>query len=513
MSIEADKRVQWDRGEFAAFGPFRLFPMARLLEREGTPVDLGGLAFDILTALVNRAGCVVSKTDLISSLWPDTRVVEGVVRTHICNLRKALGDGVGGARFITSVAGQGYCFVAPVARGALEEAPARTRESGVRFAGNVWKPHHDLPPLLARIAGRDDAIGLLAAQLAEHRFLTILGAAGIGKTTVAVAVGHALLNDFGGAVRFIDLGSLTDPSLVSATVASTFGLPLQAKDSLEALQALLQDKRVLIILDNCEHVVAAAANLAERLFLTAPRLHLLTTSREALRVEGEHAYRLGPLETPSAAHDADADTIQTFPAVQVFLERAAASGWSRDPTDDDVRIVAETCRRVDGVPLAIELAASFVGQYGLQGMAAVLDDRRRLLWQRGRRTAPPRQQTLHALIAWSHDRLLERERIALRRLSVFVGTFSFDAARAVVLEEGDSDESLVEVMNELLGKSLLSATIKDDAVVYRLLETTRVYALEQLAESGDLERIHTPDLRSAREVLESGLPVVPRASR
>jgi hypothetical protein len=184
----------------------------------------------------------------------------------------------------------------------------------------------------------------------------------------------------------------------------------------------------------------------------------------------------------------NADTVQTFPAVQVFLERAAASGWSGDLTDDDVPVVAETCRRLDGVPLAIELAASFVGQCGLQGMAAVLDDRLRLLWQRGRRTAPPRQQTLHALIAWSYDRLLERERIVLRRLSVFVGSFPFDAAKAVVLEGGDSDESLLEIMNELVAKSLLSASVEDSAVVYRLLETTRVYALERLAESGELER-------------------------
>jgi predicted ATPase len=339
------------------------------------------------------------------------------------------------------------------------------------------------------MAGRDDAVRMLAAQLAEHRFVTVLGAAGIGKTTVAVAVGHALLDDFGGAVRFIELGSLTDPALVAATVASTLGLPMQTDDVLESLRAFLQDKRVLLVLDNCEHVVDAAASLVEHLFLRAPRVHLLTTSREALRLEGEHAHRLGPLETPPDVLGMNADTVQTFPSIQVFLERAAAGGWSGDLTDDDVPIVAETCRCLDGVPLAIELAASFVGQYGLQGMAAVLDDRLRLLWQRGRRTAPARQQTVHALIAWSYDRLLERERIVLRRLSVFVGTFPFDAAKAVVLEGGDSDESLLEVMNELVGKSLLSASVEDGAVVYRLLETTRVYALERLAESGELERM------------------------
>jgi predicted ATPase/DNA-binding winged helix-turn-helix (wHTH) protein len=479
MGVEPQKRVGQGPGEFAAFGPFRLFPAARLLERNGEPVEIGGRALDILIVLVNEAGRVVSKADLMSTIWADATVVEGVLRTHVYNLRKALGDGVGGVRYVTSVAGRGYCFVALVVRGESEPT--------MPVAPNAWRLAHGLPPRLARMAGRDDAVRMLAAQLAEHRFVTVLGAAGIGKTTVAVAVGHALLDDFGGAVRFIDLGSLTDPALVAATVASTLGLPVQTDDPLESLQAFLQDKRVLLVLDNCEHVVAAAASLAERLFLRAPRVHLLTTSREALRVEGEQAHRLGPLEMPTEVLGMNADTIQTFPAVQVFLERAAASGWSGDLTDDDVPIVAEACRRLDGIPLAIELGASLVGQFGLQGMAAVLEDRLRLLWQRGRRTAPPRQQTVHALVAWSYDRLLERERVVLRRLSVFVGTFPFDAAREVVLE-GDSDESLLEVMNELVAKSLLSASVEDGAVVYRLLETTRVYALERLAESGELER-------------------------
>jgi predicted ATPase/DNA-binding winged helix-turn-helix (wHTH) protein len=480
VSNELGRAGEWDPGELAAFGPFQLIPAARRLERGGVPVEVGGRALDVLIALVSQPGRVVGKAELMSAIWPDITVVEGVLRTHVYNLRKALGDGEGGARYVTSVAGRGYCFVAPVVRG--------TSEAKTSVPPSAWKLAHGLPPRLARMAGRDDAIPMLAAQLAQHRFVTVLGPAGIGKTTVAVAVGHALLDDFGGAVRFIELGALTDPALVAATVASTLGVPMHADEALESLQAFLQDKRVLLVLDNCEHVVQAVASLAEHLFLRAPQVHLLTTSREALRVEGERAHRLGPLGTPTETLGLDAETVQTFPAVQVFLERAAAAGWSGELTDDDVPIVAETCRRVDGVPLAIELAASFAGRYGLQGVAAVLDDHLRLLWQRGRRTAPPRQKTLHALVAWSYDRLPELERIILRRFSVFVGTFSFDAARAVVLDGGDATESLPEVVNMLVGKSLLSASVEDGAVVYRLLETTRVYALERLAESGELER-------------------------
>ena len=481
MSLERGKLVDRDSGGIAAFGPFQLVVTARRLERDGKPVEIGDRALDVLIELVKQAGRVVSKAELLARIWADSTVVEGVLRTHVYNLRKALGDGVAGARYITSVAGRGYCFVAPVVRGAAETTPPTAPEA--------WKLPHGLPPRLARMAGRDDAIVALVAQLAEHRFVTVLGAAGIGKTTVAVAVGHALLNDFGRAVRFVELGSLTDSALVAPTVASTLGVPVRTDDALERLQAFLQDKRVLLVLDNCEHVIDAVADLSERLFLGAPHVHLLTTSREALRVEGEHAHRLAPLETPTDVAGMNAETVQSFPAVQVFLERAAAGGWSGELTDDDVAIVAETCRRLDGVPLAIELAASFVGHWGLPGMAAVLDDRLRLLWQRGRRTAPPRQQTLHALITWSYDRLPEHERIVLRRLSVFIGTFPFEAAKAVVLEEGDDcHEELLEVVNELVAKSLLSASVEDGAVVYRLLETTRVYAQERLAESGELDR-------------------------
>jgi predicted ATPase/DNA-binding winged helix-turn-helix (wHTH) protein len=491
MSIQRAKNVDRDLGEVAAFGPFRLHATARLLERDGEPVEIGGRALDILIALVNQAGRVVGRADLLSTIWADSTVVAGVLRTHVYNLRKALGDGAGRARYVTSVAGRGYCFVAPVVWSAGAATPPATM--------GAWKLAHGLPPRLARMAGRDDTVQTLADQLTEHRFVTILGAAGIGKTTVAVAVGRELLDDFGGAVRFIELGSLTDPALVAATVASALGLPMQAEDVVESVRAFLHDKRFLLVLDNCEHVVDAAAALAELLYLRAPHVHVLATSREALRVEGEHAHRLNPLETPGEVLGMDADTLQTFPAVQVFLERAAASGWSGELSNDDVPVVAETCRRLDGVPLALELAASFVGQCGFHGMAAVLDDRLRLLRQRGRRTAPIRQQTLHALVAWSYDRLSEPERVVLRRSSVFVGTFPFGAARMVALEQDDSDETLLDVMNELVAKSLLSVSVEDGVVVYRLLETTRVYVLERLTESGELERM---SLRHARHFAE-----------
>jgi predicted ATPase/DNA-binding winged helix-turn-helix (wHTH) protein len=484
MSVRAARAVDNELGDVAVFGAFRLFPVARLLERDGAPVEVGGRALDILVALVDKAGQVVSKADLLSSIWGDVNVVEGVLRTHVCSLRKAMGDGAGGMRYITAVAGRGYCFVAPVVRSSTGLAT----ETVASAASEGWTLAHGLPPRLARMAGRDETVTKLAEQLLEHRFVTILGAAGIGKTTVAVSVGHALLDNFDGAVRFIELESVTDPSLILATVASTLGIAVQMNDPLRSLQAFLRDKRLLLVLDNCEHVVEAAASLSEYLFLHAPSVHLLATSREALRVEGESVYRLGPLETPDDYEGMSAERVQTFPAVQVFLERAAASGWSGDLIDDDVPVVAQICKRLDGVALALELAASFVGECGLRGTAALLSDRGRVLRRHGRRTAPPRQHTLHALIAWSYDRLGEWERVVLRRLSVFIGRFPRCAAEAIVLDDRVPAQSCHEAMIGLVAKSLLSSSVQDGEVVYRMLETTRVWALERLAESGELDQ-------------------------
>src|SRR5260221_9373545 len=199
MSIEREETVERDSDGFVAFGLFRLFPTARFLERDGAPGELGGRALDILIVLVTDAGKVVSKTDLMSSIWRDTTVVEGVVRTHVCTLRKALGDGVAGARYITSVAGRGYCFVAPVVRGAAE---AKRSKSGDPTT-SAWMLAYGLPPPLARMTGRNETVRTLVAQLLEHRFISVVGAGGIGKTTVAVSVGHALLDEFDGAVRFM----------------------------------------------------------------------------------------------------------------------------------------------------------------------------------------------------------------------------------------------------------------------------------------------------------------------
>ena len=487
-----------ESGPAASFGRFRLFPPERLLERDGMPVELGGRALDILIKLVRHAGEVVSKADLLFHVWPDTVVVESSLRVHVANLRKALGDGEDGARYVTNVAGRGYCFVAPIALDA--EARRHSSRPPAPQEPSVWGVAHGLPPRLKRMAGRDDAVDTVVAQLAEHRFVTIVGAGGIGKTTVAVSAAHALLSEFSGAVRFVDLGSLADSDLVAPTLASTLGLPLQTDAALPGLEAFLREKCVLLVLDNCEHVVYAVAALAEHLFNQAPQVHFLATSREALRVEGERVYRLSPLDTPAAYAGLRASALLAFPAIQLFMERAAASGGSPMLSDDDAPVVAAICKRLDGVALAIEVAAGFVGELGLHGTAGLLDNRFRLLRQPGRRTAPPRQRTLNALIDWSYARLPEYERLVLRRLSVFVGPFTINAAREVATEEESEHAEFAEAMADLVAKSLVSATAEGTTVLYRLLETTRAYALERLAES----RERDPVAKRHVDFLETG---------
>src|SRR5258707_9924366 len=386
----------------ASFGPFRLFAAERLLEKADEPLQLGGRALDILIALVERAGEVVTRKELISRVWPDVTVEEANLRVHIAGLRKVLGDGSGGARYVANVPGRGYCFVAHVTLSASHRSFPPTQPA-------VIDRLRKLPARLTRMFGRDDTVRALSAQLMRRRFVSIVGPGGMGKTTVAISIAHALMDDFEGAVFFIDLGALTDPGLVPTAVASALGFMVQAQDPFLSLLAFLGDRRVLLVLDSCEHVIDAAAALAEPVVSEAPQAHILTTSREALRVEGEHVPLLYPLDGPLNDVGLTAAEALTFPAVQLFMERAAASGDRSELSDADAPIVAGICRRLDGIALAIELAASRVSSHGIRGTAELLDNRFKLLWQ-GRRTALPRHQTLNAMLDWSYNLLQERDK-------------------------------------------------------------------------------------------------------
>jgi predicted ATPase/DNA-binding winged helix-turn-helix (wHTH) protein len=467
-----------------SFGPFRLVARERLLTKQGVPVELGGRTLDTLIALVSRPNEWISKKDLLSQVWPDVTVEEANLRFHIFKLRKALGDGKNGARYIVTLPGRGYCFIAPLSRlSNRSEKPFSPQTASF--------PRPNLPSRLLRLVGRDDDVVGISTKLVAARFVTIVGAGGVGKTTVAVAVGHDLIDALVGAVLFIDLAALNDPKQVAASLAAIMGLTIQSDDPTPNIISYLRDRRFLLILDNCEHLVDASASLASAIFAASPQAHILITSREALRVEGEYIYRLEPLGCPPDNPDITAAVAQTFPATRLFLERAIAGGARFDLNDANVSIVVSICRKLDGVPLAIELGAGRVANYGLEQTATLLDQRLNLLWQ-GQRTAPPRQQTLRATLEWSYGLLSEPERIVLRRLGVFVGYFTIDAALAVVTNPTVSQALVFSAIESLIAKSMVTTHPVGPTVHYRLLDTTRAYILEMSdhAECTDLAGRH-----------------------
>ena len=466
--------------DVVSFGPYRLFAAERQIKKGDERVLIGSRALDTLIALVERAGEVVTQRELISRVWPDVRVEEANLRVHIASLRRVLGHGRKGARYIVTVAGRGYSFVAPVTLSTPRSSPPREDA--------VSDQLQRLPPRLSRMIGRDEIIRALSTQLTMDRFVSIVGAGGIGKTTVAVSVAHTLLGDFNGAVFFVDLAALTDAKLVPTTVARALGLIVQTQDPLRSLAAFIGAKKILLVLDNCEHVIDSAATVAERVVGETPQAHVLTTSREALRVEGEHVHLLYALDCPPESSGLTAAQALAYPAVQLFIERATASGHDAALSDIDAPIVAMICRRLDGIALAIELAASRCGSLGIRGVGQQLDNRFGMVWK-GRRTALPRHQTLNAMLDWSYNLLSQHEKAVLGRLSVFVGDFKLDAACSVASDAEIDEATATKAIESLLAKSLISMTELHRTPYYRLLETTRAFAQAKLAERNERNRV------------------------
>lgn len=467
-----------DQDSAISFGAFRLLPKSRLLEKNGAPLHLGGRALDILIFLAERAGEVVDKRELVKRIWADVNVDEGSLRFHITSLRKALGDGGEGSRYVVNVPGRGYCFTAPLHRAApAENRPAATVSS-----------LRSIPAPLAKMIGRDDAVEKIATELSLHRFVTIVGPGGIGKTSVALAVAHGQLAEFEGQVCFVDFGALTEPPLVPGTIAAALGLTVNSDDPIPGLLMSLRNRRTLLVLDSCEHIIDALAPLAERLVREAPELHVLATSRESFRTEGERVYRLFPLDCPPQRDGLSMADILAYPASQLFVERIAESLSEFELSEEDAPLVADICRRLDGIALAIELAAGRVNAYGIAGTASLLDSRFSLLW-RGRRTAIPRHQTLSAALSWSYDLLPQAESATLRGLSVFVGPFTLEAALAVAASQGIDEAEAAEAVSNLLSKSLIATSPAERRLRYRLLDTTRAFAGDKLIESGEAARV------------------------
>jgi predicted ATPase/DNA-binding winged helix-turn-helix (wHTH) protein len=472
------------------FGPYAFHQHQRLILDGERPLRMGGRALDILQVLVERAGTVVSKDELIAQVWPTSVVEEINLRVHIAALRRALGDGQNGQngqRYIVNIPQRGYSFVAPV-----QHLPA-----GAPIAiQTVQNAQHNLPARLMPVTGRDSIVGSLVRQLPVRRLMTLVGPAGIGKTTVALRVAELLLQHYEDGVWLVDLSTIDDPAQVIAHLARTLELDVGA-----TLEVLAQ-RHTLLVLDNCEHLLERCRTLVESLLVAAPRLSILATSREPLRASGETILHLPPLAVPPAGAVLSVTEVMGYSAVQLFVSRARARQQGFALREQDLMAVCEICRRLDGLPLAIELAAAQIDALALVGLQAQLDNCFQLLTQ-GRRTAVPRHQTLKAALDWSYEQLSPLEQTVLQRLAVFKKAFTLDAAMGVISCAVWQPGRLIEAMQHLALKSLLSREQGSGVTRYRLLYTTRAYALEKLEHGGQLpevERRYTRYINRARKV-------------
>lgn len=462
------------------FGPYRIYPGRRLVLEADQPLRLGRRAMDILLILLEHAGQVVSKQDLIAGVWPKSVVEDINLRVHMAALRKALGDGQAGQRYIITVAQRGYSFVAPFS---LEQVEAHS-------GGEAVEPsRHNLPVRNTRLIGRQTLVDSLMTQLARQRFITLVGPGGIGKTTVALRVAEQLIGRYRDGIRLLDLAPINDPLMITAHLATLLDLSLHDAEPMSGLVTFLRERQMLLVIDNCEHLIDAVALLCEDILRGAPHVHILATSREGLRAEGEFVQRLESLDCPPPIAVLDRDQALTFSALQLFVERAMASHDSFELKDADLPLLIDICHRLDGIPLAIELAAAQVGRFGLSGLLTQLQSSFRLLTQ-GSHLSLARHQTLRATLDWGFELLNPCEQTCLRRLGVFRGGFTLESAAAVIVGEQIEPCEVFGSITQLVAKSLLNVEVGDEEVFYRLLATTRGYALEKLDQAHDL-----PDTR------------------
>lgn len=454
----------------------------RELRFQGVSVPIGSRAFEILEVLVRAGGELVNKYHIMERVWPGAVVEENTLQFHISALRKALGADRG---LLKTVSGRGYRLLGtwtvqqatePEQRADLSERKPRQRpfRTNMPIAGSA---------LIGRSAPRQHLLDVLSA----YRVVTLTGPGGIGKSVLALEIARSLFPTFEGDCWFAELASLSNPALVPSAVASLLGLRMGGSEiSGEAVARAIGGEKLLLVLDNCEHLADAAASLAEALVRMCPNAMVLATSREILRIDGEYVYRVPSLDVPQQGEDAV--NIDDYSAVQLFTARLMAldSGLSARP--ENLPLIASICRHLDGIPLAIEFAAARVATLGLQQTADRLNDRFSLLTA-GRRTALPRHRTLRATLDWSYELLPESERTLLRRLAVFAGGFTLEAATAVMSDTGTTSSMVAEGIASLADKSLVSLDTSVLSGRWRLLETTRAYALDKLAENGEAEQV------------------------
>ncbi|RDJ98049.1 winged helix-turn-helix domain-containing protein [Paraburkholderia lacunae] len=465
-------------------GPLQVDLPRREMFVDGQPVRLGSRAFDMLAVLIAANGALVSKSEILRRVWPDTIVEENNLQVHMSALRKVLGESRG---LIQTVSGRGYRLMVPEpttvhGAGADRGAGAHDIDDVDDVVREPIVPNN-LPSSSSALIGRDKAIKDVALALESARHVTLVGAGGIGKTRLAIEVARSLLGYFPDGVCLVPLASASDPRSVLAMFATSMGVnPATGPLSLARVCKELGERRVLFVLDNCEHVLGPAAELAEMLLNVSASIRLLATSREPLRVANERLYWVASLDVP--APDDQSQAVLQSSAVKLFLSRARAIDARFSFDTRSIHLTGTVCRRLDGIPLAIELAAARAAILGIETLAEHLDDRFNML-NGGNCTALPRHQTLKATLDWSHALLDDAERATLRRLGIFVNSFTMEAAIAVAGDGELHELDVISAISGLVEKSLVVAHVERGKASYRLLETTHAYAMQKLDDNGE----------------------------
>jgi predicted ATPase/DNA-binding winged helix-turn-helix (wHTH) protein len=466
------------RQQFNTTGPWEIDFRRRELRSRGTPVPVGGRAFEIVETLVRAAGELVTKDEIMRRVWPGAIVEENTLQVHISAIRKALGPD---RAMLKTASGRGYRLLGRwTVRENADSPDVPTSSFGIPGPPRST----NLPQVTSNLIGRTTAVRELRELLSAYRIVTLTGPGGIGKTVLALKVSRCLVPRFADGIWLVELASLFDPNLVASAVATALGVKLGGGPiTADSVARAIAGRQLLLILDNCEHVIDAATALAETVVSLCSEVSVLATSREVLRTAGECVYRVPPLEVPLRNLEAAEDAIG-HSAVHLFVVRIQALLRSDFlPRREELATACAVCRHLDGIPLAIEFAAARAATLGLSEVAARLDDRFKLLIS-GRRTALPRHQTLRATLDWSYNLLGEFEQSLLRHVAVFPAGFTLEAAAAVI---GDKASDVVDELSSLVSKSFLMPDGSATAGRWRLLETIRVYALEKLRDAGDLE--------------------------
>jgi non-specific serine/threonine protein kinase len=462
------------------FGQWQIHLGRRELRACGVPVSIGARAFEVMEVLVQSANELVTKDALMDRVWPGAIVAENTLHVHIGAIRKALGQDRG---MLKTASGRGYRLLGDwaVRLEGVAEAPASPLMPVQTFRTN-------LPETALDLIGRTTAVGQIEDILSAHRAITLTGPAGIGKTALALHVAHRMCQKFDGDVWVIELASLSDPRLVPTALAGVLDLDLDGDEiSAEAVARAIGDKPILLVLDNCEHVIDAAARLVETTLHLCARASVLATSQELLRVAGEYVYRVPQLDVPP--HDwGEPDDLLEHSAVQLFVARLQALDPAFVLNPANVHSIVAICRHLDGIPLALEFAAARAATIGVQYVATHLENRFGLLTG-GRRTALPKHQTLRAAVDWSYGLLPETEQSLLGRLAIFDAGFTLEAATAVMSDAGYSEPAVLDGIANLVEKSFVILNRSPSGSRWALPETIRTYALEKLVQSGQAEAI------------------------